>query len=260
MSQTVKDFIQKVIAFISWLTVVLSHHTIVVSKFDLQSASWMPFVQKKISYTYNGVGDIDLKSREEARKILLGEHSDKLRDTFWIGTIAELTANKGLEYGVAGVANLAKGSPSQDSPLQDIVYVIVGEGEKRAELETLIKKHNLTDKVFLVGFKENASALLAAFDVFLLPSLKEGLPYVLLEAGSAGIPVVASDVGGIPEIIESEVTGILTRSGKSEDISNSLSLIFQNKNKADEMKRFMRKKIDEKFSLSDMVSSTTKIY
>ena len=82
------------------------------------------------------------------------------------------------------------------------MYVaIVGEGEERSRLEALIQKYHLQDRVKLFGFMP-ASEVLRGFDTFALPSLKEGLPYVLLEAKAAGLPIVANRVGGVGEILD----------------------------------------------------------
>ncbi len=74
------------------------------------------------------------------------------------------------------------------------MYVIAGEGEERKMLETYAKKLGVNDRVFFPGFVENAPQNLAGFDIFVLPSIKEGMPYVLLEAEFAGIPIVATSV------------------------------------------------------------------
>ena len=107
--------------------------------------------------------------------------------TLRLVSIGELTANKGLHYAIASVALLSERGI-------DAVYVVVGAGEERDALETYAKKLGMSDRVFFPGFVASAAQNLSGFDVFLLPSTKEGTPYVLLEALAASIPIVATSV------------------------------------------------------------------
>jgi glycosyltransferase involved in cell wall biosynthesis len=108
------------------------------------------------------------------------------------GTVGELTHNKNQ----AVLIEQAKDDPA-------MFVAIVGEGEERPQLAEKIKKYELFDRVKLFGFMP-ASEALRGFDVFTLPSLKEGLPYVLLEAKAAGLPIVANRVGGVGEILDAK--------------------------------------------------------
>ena len=108
------------------------------------------------------------------------------------GTVGELTNNKNQQ----ALIEQAKDNP-------DMYVAIVGEGENRALLEQKIKRYGLENRVKLFGFIP-ASDVLRGFDVFALPSLKEGLPYVLLEAKAAGVPITANRVGGVGEILDAK--------------------------------------------------------
>ena len=91
----------------------------------------------------------------------------------------------------------------------DFIYVHFGEGELSSELSEQVINLGLEEHIYFFGFKDNVSAYLSWFDCLVFPSIKEGLPYAILEAGGAGIPVFASRVGGIPEIILDAETGRL---------------------------------------------------
>jgi glycosyltransferase involved in cell wall biosynthesis len=93
-----------------------------------------------------------------------------------------------------------------------------------------------------------------------LPSLKEGLPYVLLEAGQAGLPVIASNVGGIPEIVEDRKTGILTKPRDVEAIHTALKNLINNKRKRQELGDNLHKKVVNSFTLKKMVEKTMEVY
>jgi len=111
-----------------------------------------------------------------------------------VGTIGELTRNKNQ------IALIERAHTER------IYAAIVGEGELRGALEAKIREYKLEDRVKLFGFMP-AFEVLRGFDVFALPSLKEGFPYVLLEARQAGLPIEASRVGGIPEILDAADMG-----------------------------------------------------
>ena len=134
---------------------------------------------------YNGIGPIVFGT------------GDTIRSAFppgvtITGTIGELNKNKNQ----VALIEEAKQNPN--------MYVaIVGEGEMRSKLERLINKYNLNNRVKLFGFLP-AAEVLKGFDIFALPSLKEGLPYVLLEARLANLPIVANRVGGIGEILDAK--------------------------------------------------------
>ncbi len=168
----------------SWLTALLSHKIIVVSDYDLSVAKKMPFAAHKTIRIYNGI-DI---------RFPLGS-GQAIRDNFpkgvrVIGTIGELTKNKNQ----ISLIEQAKKDPA--------MYVaIVGAGEDRLYLMKKIEEYGLKNRVKLFGFMP-ASEVLRGFDAFTLPSLKEGLPYVLLEARLAGLPIVANRVGGVGEILD----------------------------------------------------------
>ncbi|MFA6279144.1 MAG: glycosyltransferase [Candidatus Paceibacterota bacterium] len=174
------------IYLMSWLTALLAHTTIVVSDYDLHVAKKMPFVGHKAVRIYNGI-DTDM----------IFSSGEKIRSAFpqgviITGTIGELNRNKNQQALIEQARNNS-----------DMYVAIVGEGEERKMLEEKIEKYNLSDRVKLFGFMPADEALLG-FDVFAFPSIKEGLPYVLLEAKVAGLQIKANRVGGVSEILDAK--------------------------------------------------------
>lgn len=112
----------------------------------------------------------------------------------WVGTIANLFPTKGLDILINSVPTILQKNPGAR-------FFIIGSGPAEARLKKLIVQKNLTTKVFLLGAVPNAATLLPAFDLFVLPSRKEGLPYTILEAMAAGLPIVATAVGGVSEML-----------------------------------------------------------
>ena len=144
--------------------------------------------------------------------------------------------------------------------IKKFIYVIIGEGEERTALQNLIQEMHLENEVFLIGKREGASSLLRAFDIFILPSIKEGLPYVILEAGVAELPVVASAVGGIPEIIQDMKSGILVKSKHEDEIALALEFLITNPQKRAEFGERLKEYVAENFSLEKMTTETGRLY
>lgn len=174
-----------IIWFFSWLTALLATKVIVISNYDLDIAKCMPFASHKLVRIYNGIGHMQLGNGQYIRNAFPA-------GVTIIGTIGELNKNKNQ---IALIERARKE--------QNMYIAIVGEGELRGFLESKIKEYGLENRVKLFGFMP-AVEVLKGFDVFALPSLKEGLPYVLLEAKQAGLPIEANPVGGIPEIVHAK--------------------------------------------------------
>ena len=169
----------------SWFTILFSHRVIVLSNYECTRAPII-FSRRKLRVIHNGI-DLDMQF----------ESGEKIRNAFpsgtrITGTLGELTKNKNQ----IALIEQAKNDPN-------LFVAIVGEGEERLPLEAKIKEYKLEERVKLFGFR-TASESLNGFDVFALPSLKEGLPYVLLEAKVAGLPIVANRVGGVGEILDAK--------------------------------------------------------
>ena len=172
---------------VSWLTALLCSDIICVSDSELRATQGMPFCAKKAVRIYNGI-DLDMHFGS----------GDVIRAAFpagvkIVGTIGELTKNKNQ----IALVEQAKNDPS-------LYVAIVGEGEDRTMLEQKIKEYGLESRVKLFGFMP-AVEVLKGFDVFALPSIKEGLSYVVLEARAAGLPIVANRVGGVGEALDTDL-------------------------------------------------------
>ncbi len=236
-----KPKIIKIFLFIlNYITILLCHKTIVINQKELNQIRKLPFISKKLELIYLGIGEINTL---KVNKDLSGPIS--------IGTISELTKNKGLEYAIEAVARLKN---------RNINFTILGEGEERSKLAALIRELGLTDIVQLLGFKENASSYLSLFDIFTLTSLKEGMPYAILEAGQVGLPVIASNVGGISEMIEDGISGIIVEPKNVEQIVSALILLIENKKKREELGANLKKTVAKKFSLKKMLDKTKELY
>lgn len=241
------------IKIFSWITVFLSSRVIVIAKKEEAQAHAMPLVGKnKIKLIGNGIETIEFKEKNEARKELLPSLSENYEsDTVWIGTIAELHKNKAHSYLISALSKIN----------HPFVCIIIGEGEERKNLENLIRTYRLEEKIFLVGFKDNASRYLKAFDIFTLTSIKEGLPYGILEAGQASLPVVATSVGGIPDIIQNHTSGLLIKKPENvHQMRDALEHLIENPKQRLEFGNNLHEKVEREFSLEQMLKKTLLLY
>lgn len=246
---------KKILVLGHWLTIILAHQTIAVSRqvFD-QVATW-PKVKNKITLIYNGIETINFLSERDARILLLPDKIEK----FWLGTVAELHHNKGLDILIEAFARLVKSLLS--SQLGWSLYlVIIGEGEDRGRLEKLISAKRLDGRIILLGQIEDARKYLKAFDIFILPSRTEAFPYALLEAGYAGLPIVASEVGGIPEIIPDAEYGLLVPPGNVIELEKSLKYMITKDHYRALIGPNIAKKIKADFSFKQMLEKTIELY
>lgn len=216
------NFFKKIlIKIFSFWTIILSHQVIVLSKFEYDQVCKWPFCQKKLRIESLTVDGIDFLPKEKAREFFLNKipeikYSPEIKI---LGTIAELHKNKGLKYAIEAFEEIIKDQKS------NLIWIIIGEGEERQNLEEKIKLAKLSDKIFLTGHIEDAAKYLKAFDLFLLPSIKEGLPYVLLEAEKAGLPIISTEVGGISEFFNKK-PNIIIKPKSVNEIIKSIKLML----------------------------------
>ena len=134
------------------------------------------------------------------------------------------------------------------------------DGEERDELTRLVQLHNLESKVHFTGYVPEARSFLNAFDIFLMPSWKEGFPYGILEAGAAGLAVVASTVGGIPEIIEHEKTGYLIDPAKPSTLSDTLIALITHPQRIHDYGATLHTRVTTSFRIETMREHTYMLY
>ncbi len=257
-----RSFLQKlVIKLLHWITIVLSHTTISVSEsLHYQMMNW-PLTSKKITVIYNGIKPEPGFSKTNARLELARMNSqfDKVlkahKNITIIGSVGELHHIKGYDYALRGMREILENHPDKK-----ILYVIFGTGEEKEHIEKTIKELKIDASVILFGYVQQASQYLKAFDIFLLPSISEAFPYIGLEVGLASLPIVATAVGGIPEIIDDMKSGILIQPRKSKEIRHALEFYMTHKKMQKEYGTAIHEKIIKNFSIEQMISETIKVY
>lgn len=216
-----------------------------------------PELKGKISTVHNG---IDLETFERPLRMFSTQHRDQLReklfhassDEFVILTVAELHPRKGLKYLVEAFAQIQQQEPKTK-------LVIVGEGPERKTLEKLIKKLQMEDTVILTGKQENIPQILKSAQLFVLPSVKEAFGLVLLEAMAAQLPIIATKVGGIPEIVEDGKSGNLVEPANYHALAEHIMKIMES-NALMQKLAYMGHHRVKNFDLKEMVRKTENIY
>ena len=240
--------------FFSWMTALLAHKVIVVSRND-EIHMHMPCVSKKTSVIHTGISPIPFLTKTEARISLFSrEIIEQHKDDFWLVSTSELTPNKNLHTALTGV------SEYNATRTRKIFFTLIGTGELVESLMQYVKEHQLENAIMFAGYVEDAPLYLKAFDAFILPSVKEGLPYGLLEAGLAGIPCIASHRGGIPEVIEQRTSGILVDPHTPTEIVHALSELIEQEEPIQQYTQKLQKKIATEFSLAEMLRKTERVY
>jgi glycosyltransferase involved in cell wall biosynthesis len=232
---------KKLIYFFTWLTCIFSHKVITVNKQDEADIGAMFFMKKKVTTVYLGLAYEPLPPRTAPKDRVVR-----------IVTVGELTKNKGYVYGLHAI-ELLKQRGLRFS------YTIIGEGEDRKKLEEFITMKRLGDVVTMLGYQD-ARLALPNYDMYLLPSVKEGLPYILLEAGKVSLPVVATITGGVPEIIRHEETGLLVQPKDIEAMANALEVMMSDRKNAKHLGQMLHAHIVQNFSYSKMLVETAKVY
>ena len=246
-----------IIKMIYFFTILLCHHSIAVSKKIRQQAQFLPFyyfLKKKIHVVYNGIATPHFISKQDARVFFEQKTNTSFDGKYIIGQIAELHPIKSISTTIEAAAQLTSINPN-------FIFLICGEGEERKKLERQIMSAGLEKNVFLLGFIDNAAQYIKGFDLFCLTSKSEALALVLLEAGLAQVPIIASKVGGIPELIIEEETGFLFESQNTSMLVSQIKKIFElNTNEIKNITDTYYALVQEKHSIEKMVQDTVKIY
>ena len=239
------------LVFFHHITIILTHKTIIVSEKTKKDIDYLPFIKNKLIKIYNGIDtNLDFYDKENAKNILLKGRDINIENKTVLMSIGELHKNKGYDLFIPYLKEINK----------DFIYLIIGEGEERNNIVNIIKDNNLKDKVFLLSRIEYAYKYIKACDVFILPSRTEAFPYVLLESGLGNSTVIASKVGGIPEVIEDNKTGLLFDLNNKEETINKINSVIENKDLRNNLSKNIYNRILSDFSLEKMIQETVKIY
>jgi glycosyltransferase involved in cell wall biosynthesis len=216
-----------------------------------------PLMKNKIATVHNGIDIQDFENKlihfsaQEKHKIKQNKFKAE-NNEFIIISVATLHPRKGIDFLIKAFKKINENYP-------DTKLVIVGEGPEKKKYEKLITNLELDNKVVLTGFADNIPQILKSADLFVLASIKEAFGLVLLEAMAAQLPIIATKVGGIPEIITSNKNGILVEEKNTEELVNAISQLLQNVPLRQKL-AYVGNHDVKKFTAEEMAKETQKIY
>jgi L-malate glycosyltransferase len=170
-----------------------------------------------------------------------------------VGAVAALTHEKGHKYLIEAAALVLREVP-------DTRFIILGEGELRSALERQIKELHLDKHVLLPGFRADILSFIKSFDVFVMSSLFEGLGTSLLDAMALSKPTVASDTGGIPEVVAHGETGFLVPPRDARELATAISKLLKDPDRRERMGRAGLERVKRLFTADQMVEKTQAVY
>ena len=170
-----------------------------------------------------------------------------------IVAVGRLSPEKGFDVLLKAMARVVESG-------RDVSLVLFGEGGERRKLEDLVCQLDLQESVKMPGFVENAAATFSCFDLLVMPSLTEGLPITLLEAMRAKLPVIASKVGGIPNVLEDGAGGLLVEPGDVEELAVAISKLTGFQSQRRQLAGEAQLIFKQKYSATQMAASYRQIY
>jgi len=210
----------------------------------------------RIQQIYNGVDTRRFAPRTGARTLALPEAFQR-PNSLVVGTVGRLQPIKDQATLMRAFAVMVKRHPDLAGRAR---LLIVGEGPARADLVTLSRSLRLEDKVHFTGPLEDVPAALCALDLFVLPSLNEGISNTILEAMATGLPVLATAVGGNSELVEDGVTGRLFAPGDAEALAGLMTRYLSDPGQGVALGKAARVRVLERFSLGSMVDRYADLY
>lgn len=213
-------------------------------------------VANKISVVYNG---IDLDGRSPKKNFIKIREEFGLKQNQWvIAEVARICESKGQHILIKAAQRVIKEKPNT-------VFMIIGEdlermGEYKKELEVLAGELGIRQNIIFTGYRQDIADLMNTFDIFVLPSLEEGLPVAILEAMAAMKAVIATSVGGNPEIVIDGSTGTLVEPQSPDKLAKAIIYHLENPEISKRMGEQGYDRVKKNFSLSQMLDKVMRIY
>lgn len=201
----------------------------------------------KITVIYNGINEPDTPHSLIKKGLKIDKNAKLLLN---IGSFFE---KKGHSILIRSFAEILKKN-------KNLHLILAGEGPLRSEMKSLATELSIKDNIHFLGFRKDIFELLSSSILFILPSLWEGMPNVVLEAMSQGIPVIASSVGGVPEIIEDNIDGFLIPPNDPKELTKKILYALDNPEHCKEISLKAQEKVKTKFSMKKMITSLEEFY
>ena len=201
----------------------------------------------------NGIAPRAGAMEQNNQRTLRAELGLPIDDRPLIGAIGRVTRQKGYEDFLRAAKLVIAICPNA-------LFVIIGEGEQRPALEALVNRLGLNSALFMPGQRPHANKYYRAMDIFVMPSLWEALPYTLLDAMAAGVPTVATSVGGIPELISANATGLLVPPHDSVALADAIIRLIKDKPLRQHLGSEATKEVRETYTMDAMVKEIERIY
>ena len=237
--------------FINPLLVMVTDHITAISKSTADAVAEYEYVRRdKIKVVYNGISEIEgkkLDRRELLEALGLGENCR------YIGTISRLEPIKN-QIMMINAFHKAK------QEISGLKLVLIGDGAKMQDLKKLTASLGIEEDVVFTGFLDNPQRYISLFEIFLLSSFSEGTSMTLLEAMSLSKPCVVTNVGGNPEIVIHDKTGLVVPSDDADAFANSIVQLLSNDEKSGEFGKLGRIRFLKKFSAIHMIEKYQSFY
>ncbi|MCP4252713.1 MAG: glycosyltransferase [Candidatus Scalindua sp.] len=251
-NQNVYGHYNKYYNFVEWLLSYITDKIICVSDKVMKFTKETQGIDtKRLITIYNGIEKFCSVSEKETSD-LRKKFNIPLNSSV-VGTIAQFSEKKGLEYLLRSASVLLKDR-------RDVNFFLVGDGTIKSKLEQLCTDLKIENNVIFVGERSDIPGMLSLIDIFVLPSITEGLPLALLEAMSCGKPVIATSVGGVPEIVKNGINGILVRPKDSEALCGAMREMLSDVGMRDRMGREGQIICEKGFSSRAMVNQIENLY
>jgi len=221
-------------------------------KEDILRNNWFLSPQKVV-VIYNGI-DTGPYNHCQQKEVLRQELYPEITGKTWLGTVGRLTKVKNQKNLLLAFERTLKAAPES-------VLLIAGRGESENELKGLASQLGIADKVHFLGFRTDIPQVLASLDIFVLPSLREGFGLALVEAMCTGLPVIASKVGGIPEIFGEADVGTLVEPEDIEGLAGAMIRYCQfSEEELCQLGRCARERVLENFTSTAMIKQYENLY
>jgi glycosyltransferase involved in cell wall biosynthesis len=247
--------LRRILILLERMTGWITTHWIAVAQADIEKGiEWRLFDRRQVSIVRPGIDPhpfqtgIDEITRD-ALRIEFGVGPDE----YLVGTVACLKPQKAPEDFVAVAKQVCEAIPNAR-------FALIGDGDLRPKIESLIEVNGLQKRLYLAGWRRDISTVMKIFDVFLLTSHWEGLPRVLLEARTIGLPVVATRVGGVEEVIVEGRHGWLSHPGDVSGLSAHLIRVLQSRGSQSHGRSPSVEALPKEFHLEEMVKQYESLY